>query len=579
MKFKKSYPKQSDSKKLDKEQLEQVLQEEWDNAREYFYYPQLPKPRLVEFDPNGGSINFENLEITLDPSYLDFFASQGITPDNSLSEILTHELTHYMKFPGSVLNIFRLQKIALEETDAPKAKILREEFLEAQTNIFMGCVRQHPYTAPMRKLVVPSSGFTRLMYAVYQDKWGKSIDIEVKGEDRGLVHKLSRLDYLNKEQELDTFRDYVKLAKDWVQKELQEQEENKKEDNGLLSKLLGLVGLGNDGKSCNTQPSPNMQPSLLRFSDLEIEEGLRMFAAECENQTYFVKVVESLFGEIGVDDNSSKTIQSKKYEPKKENEPAGTSAGTARRRGEIGRDFYSLLAKNYTANIRKKPLEKRGGLYPYSHSPFSISDSFAEMDPFSTPGIMPGITKKWNRREGESYGKFETVPNSIIVIDNSGSMVDPEVNISVAVLGGTVIANAYLNNGAKVAVYGFGGENYILPFTQDRNKIHAELRRYTNGGTIFSPEHLNTLIEGSDREFDLSIISDMDIDNLNSFIKMISKMPKSHRIHLLYTAGNNYQVESLSCQFKDYKNIGFCPIKKKEDLHQIVLGELKKSIL
>jgi len=52
-------------------------------------------------------------------------------------KFLTHELTHFMKFPGNVLNVLRLQKSAKGIVEGPKVSELRTAFTEAQTNIYM----------------------------------------------------------------------------------------------------------------------------------------------------------------------------------------------------------------------------------------------------------------------------------------------------------------------------------------------------------------------------------------------------------------------------------------------------------
>ena len=71
------------------------------------------------------------------------------------------------------------------------------------------------------------------------------------------------------------------------------------------------------------------------------------------------------------------------------------------------------------------------------------------------PPILPGITKKWVRKEGEVYNNEEAVPDSFIVIDNSPSMFMPNGNEVIApsertyqhIVGATAISNAYLANG------------------------------------------------------------------------------------------------------------------------------------
>jgi len=69
----------------------------------------------------------------------------------ALNEVLTHEIMHFMKYPGSVLNILNLHKVAREYVDADKAGDLREAYNEAQTNIAMVKDRKHPATIPISK--------------------------------------------------------------------------------------------------------------------------------------------------------------------------------------------------------------------------------------------------------------------------------------------------------------------------------------------------------------------------------------------------------------------------------------------
>jgi len=128
------------------------MKKEWQNVRKKFYYPQLPQPQLVEKIKGGGSFNFENLETTVEEPYVKSFRGKGIaaTDEESdtivLNECLTHELTHYMKHPGSVFNILRLQKAGQGIADAETISRLRRDYTEAQTNLDLIVAQNHPGT-------------------------------------------------------------------------------------------------------------------------------------------------------------------------------------------------------------------------------------------------------------------------------------------------------------------------------------------------------------------------------------------------------------------------------------------------
>ena len=91
------------------EDLKQTMNREWQKVRKSFHYPQLPQPKLVEDIPNG-SMDMKSLEIMVSEPFIKGFEQHGIESEESMNEVLTHELTHFMKYPGSVLNVLRLQK-------------------------------------------------------------------------------------------------------------------------------------------------------------------------------------------------------------------------------------------------------------------------------------------------------------------------------------------------------------------------------------------------------------------------------------------------------------------------------------
>ena len=66
-------------------------------------------------------------------------------------------------------------------------------------------------------------------------------------------------------------------------------------------------------------------------------------------------------------------------------------------------------------------------------------------------------------------------------------MIEPRKHISHAILGAACAAEAYLRNGARVAVYNFSDasadDEYILSYTRNRRKIYNAICHYYGGGT------------------------------------------------------------------------------------------------
>ncbi|MEM3113428.1 MAG: hypothetical protein QXI33_03330 [Candidatus Pacearchaeota archaeon] len=150
------------------ESLRQIIGKEWQKVRKRFHYPQLPLPELVDNIPNG-CIDIKNLEIKVSEPFIEGFEQHGIGNEEAMNEVLTHELTHFMKYPGSVLNVLRLQKVAQSMTDGHKASELRTAFTEAQTNLYMTQEVKHPATAKMRKAYGLQEGDGFGIYKINKD--------------------------------------------------------------------------------------------------------------------------------------------------------------------------------------------------------------------------------------------------------------------------------------------------------------------------------------------------------------------------------------------------------------------------
>ncbi len=540
------------------------MDREWEDVRKGFYYPQLPKPRIADTTPNA-TISMESLQTEVNPAFIQDLTSYGISESEALNEVLTHEVMHFMKYPGSALNVLRLQKVAMEYVDAAKASDFRTAYTEAQTNIAMVKDKKHPATIPISKGLVNDgavpSPYGNLMWGLYEEVWNENLGTRLNRDEKALIKNLKGIDYLNKEDELSNFREFSQALKDYKPQQPKKRWWNKKD------------GKGGEQAGCQ-------DTGIKMFTPNQIREGIKKFAQECDNPSEFETVVREVL----------KGRQKGQLTPIPHGTP-GIHPGTDKGITILADNFYSALAEKYSIPIRKKPLQKNGSLYPDSHTSFSIGDTLQDLDPFSSPGILPGVTKKWVRKEGEVATNYESVPNSMLIVDNSPSMfmrggdqraVSPAVRVYQHIVGATAISNSYLANNAKVAVYSFGSNDHFTPFKTAKEEIHRELRRYSSsGGTTFNRQFLESMLRQTDHPFDTSVISDMAISNLDTFISSVLNIPKTHRIHLLYTnaAGEAAgYVTKLRDQFGSTENIAILPLIVEADIRKIILGELKKSV-
>jgi len=521
------------------DKLEKIMMEEWGKVRKSYHFPALPDPILTEKKIDNAWINLKNLQIEVARTFIAKLEKLKIKPRHSLNEILGHETGHFMRYPGSVLNTLRLLKAAKEVvTDDEKAESLRRAFVEAQVNIYMYNVKKNRYTPKVSKAGYNKKDkFDTLMHGLYQAVWKRRIGIKLDKKQKGLVKQLKEINYVDQDYEKYNLKKFVAILKDY--------NPPKKQCSGAGLKM---------------------------FSMDQIKKGIKEFAKECSTPGEFEGIVKSLLLQSGI----GKKGEDGKLKQDEKSGGIGNEKGAL----ELANNIYTALAELFAIPIKKKPIKKSGGLIPYAKGTFGISSPLADLDGFSTPKVYIGITKRMLRREGETSSAYEKVPNSVIVIDNSGSMPDPIKGISLPVIGATVISNAYLYGGSKVSVYNFGGADKYTELTKDSEKVHEALRYYTGGGTTFTPEIFLKLLEEHNEEFDVSVVSDMGIDNLEEFIETIEGIPNNNRIHLVCCKntweGSRYEI--LEERFGDHKNIGVVKLYEEEDINKITMGEVSKSV-
>jgi hypothetical protein len=158
------------------------------------------------------------------------------------------------------------------------------------------------------------------------------------------------------------------------------------------------------------------------------------------------------------------------------------------------------------------------------------------------------------------------------------TVIPPTSKVYSHLVGATAISNAYLINGSKVAVYSFGSNDHLTNSTENREVVHREIRRFSvDGGTVFNPRLLESVLRQNEGAFDISVVSDMEIRNLDAFVNAVLSIPQTHRVHLLHTKGNQY-VAGLRESFGDRENVAILPLTCEKDIYNITMGELKKSV-
>jgi hypothetical protein len=537
--------------------LQSVIEEIWPRLKKKHLYPEIPIPKIGEINDSaqgdseqkvsttrsreGAGLEMKQKQMTINPSFLAEMKNK-MAEEQIIEALLDHGITHYTFCPWDFqthLTLYAEAKKVMGEKEL--AKTVADYFIDIIANTH--CVKKGFTSIPELQRHLEKGTIEQVITSLYQKIWGIDLGISRSGK-RGegheeIVRRLARIPYLNRSRWPESIQRFARSIKFLLLEQEKEQEAE-----------------GRKGKS-----NPQGEHDLTHYSIEEIDQGLRDYAHQTKVLSQFREVFEDFSDEL-------------------KEAGYGIEGGMGRGRNlPIDADvlFYMKLAENYSIPLRRIPLEEKGSLHPHSHSPWEVGSPFQDVDIWTSFGkIMPGVTQVWKKKEGKGRGKDEGTPDCLIAIDSSGSMINPRKNLSYAVLGAFCASNAYLRNGARIAVYNFsdapmGGKD-ILNFTSRRAEIYQVLCKYFGGGTALDLEDLVPLIQGK-KNLDLFIITDMKITNLEALIGFLGQIP--NRITAVHIGDNPYAARFEKAAERK-KNISIFTVKQKEDIPHIVLGRISE---
>ncbi len=539
---------------MEEKRLQTLIEEMWPRLKKKHLYPEIPIPKvgrvIDSFDEKSDQedsnqrvgLEMKEKQMTINPAFIASMKDK-MSEENLIEALLDHGITHYTFCPWDFQTHLMLYAEAKKVLgDKESAKRAANYFIDVIADTH--CVKMRETEIPELHRNLKKGNVEKVIASLYQRIWGIDMGLTPSQfesrQNEEVVRRLARIPYLDRSRWTESIRKFARSLKP-----LLILEEKEKESRG-----------GGKGDS-----NPQGEHNLNHYSYEEIDEGLREYAQKTMGLSEFREVVEDFSSEL----------KEMGY---------GIEAGMGRGRGApIDADilFYMKLAEHYSIPLKKIPMEEAGTLHPHSHSPWEVGSPFQDIDVWTSFGkIMPGITQVWKKREGKGRGKVEEAPDCLIIIDSSGSMINPRKSLSYAVLGAACATNAYLKNDSKVAVYNFSdapmGGREILDYTENKNEIYRTLCRYFGGGTALDLEDMMPLIK-KEKKVDLFIITDMKITNLETLIGFFGKI--QNRITAVHIGENPY-ASRFEKAVEKKKNINIFTVKKKEDIPHIVLGSIRQ---
>lgn len=510
--------------------LNDMLNSIWPNVRARHFYPELPRPRLTEGQERV-ALEMKGKKISLSTAFVNEM-SRFMDPRRILEGLLDHAVSHHIYCPWDFATHLMLYKEAKSVIqDKHMAQKIADCFMDVVADTH--CVSRKKTPLPELYRHLHRSRIDEVICALYQKIWG--LDLAADKFEK-ITSRLSRIPYLDRSLWFNSIRRFAALIQELLDEEQRDEE----------MQNPGRLGDHNLGQ----------------YSPQEIEQGLQKLASEAATPGEFNSILQD------IQDDLPNTLGEK-----------GQGIGLGKGDGfEADMLYYMHLAQNYALPIRKRPMQKSGSLYPHHHVPWEAGKPFDDIDPWKSFGkIMPGLTKSWQRIEGEIYGQEYGTPDCMVIIDSSASMVDPHKAISHAVLGAACAADAYLRHGARVAVYNFSdagaGDELILPYTRNRRKIYRALCRYFGGGTQLFVKNIQTI--QTKQLPDIFLMTDMQIINLEILLQYLSEC--HNRITAVHIGKNKY-TDAFQQKMALQHNVHIHGVENLQDIPGIVLGRVQEFL-
>jgi hypothetical protein len=314
----------------------------------------------------------------------------------------------------------------------------------------------------------------------------------------------------------------------------------------------------------NLAEEARIQFSIFGLEDLapeEIRKAMGDIAREVDPQEYR-KIASQVLKELNIKE-------------KKEKQGIGIAKGEklVKELEKPDVSWYKTRAQRYAIYI--KALSKKGSLYPNEIKDFELDENLDVYSPTDSYGkILPGIAKKYELDEFEGHEEV-LIPDVVIIIDSSGSMRNPDREISYAVLGGFAIARNYFEHGSKVGVINFSSKNIELEPTRDRDRVYEMLRIYQGSGTTLHLDSLEQYMKkiGAENEKDYILMTDMGLDNISEVVDYFSKV---NRLTIIWIKSDVKDYEIFQKSYKLLKDklpsATFVEVDDEKDIPRIAVG-------
>lgn len=463
-----------------------------EKVRGWYHFPPLREPEIVPELEGGAHFDFSTSDTRISEKFVrEITERTGLSRDECLEGILTHEIGHYMIFPRTLGTIMLSGKM-LDDFFGSRGKEPAEAERKKQNFIFQTFADMTDDTSSVL------DGNRRDSILKMRTASQQTIDDEVNKNIRslmlGYLHRQAGIGY----QLEDGLKPYLERM---LQIEFLSPENNRAPQDpqklrlslfqwgDIVNDLLKQHGASGtpslDDLSMNAPGDADIDEILKNAPAGEIRRALREVSDKISRGEY--KQVREWLKERGVELPDSS--------PEKPYVTIGTSRGELQVDEETVR-YYRELSKEYPLPVHRKPIstEKTKKSFEETEKWVIGKEPLQALPNLSGGMLLPGITRKVRVQERKIQTTDYDIPHLLTVIDSSGSMPNPSDRKSQAVLAAVCAARAYHVQDSAVGVINFSGDSFYLPYTRDLNNALAAIVAYQGGGTSVDMDILKKML-------------------------------------------------------------------------------------
>ncbi len=492
----------------------------FNRARKDLYYPPITKVEITNVSTSEIDFSARSYKVLVGKEFIKKIDGEA------LLGIFHHELNHWVKHP------YDAKTVLLEHHFLPEVEnknIIRNLYDDVIVNLDLVINKGLEEIAKVYKQLPAQGKADKLFRAFYKDVTGidfGNVDIDKELDKR--LKMLFQIDFLDisRVKIKTNIRKFCKIIEDLIDEEIV-----------LPFSIFGI----ND------------------FPLHEIKKAMKEIAREVEPQEYR-EIAKEVFKEA-------------KFKEKRELGIAPGEKSMARELGRPDIDWYKARAQRHTIYI--KSFLKRDALYPYEIKDFDLDDNIDTYAPIDSYGkCLPGLAKRYKLQAFEGY-EPSNFPDTVIIIDSSGSMRNPDKEVSYAVIGAFAIARNYFEHGSKVGAINFSNINIQLEPTKERNRVYETLKLYQCGGTTLHLEEFKEYVDKiGEKMVDFILITDAGIDNVSEVMDYFSKL--RYRLTIIWIKGDIKGYESFKERYNLLKQrlslVSFVEIEDEQDIPYIAVG-------